>query len=88
MMPLHSCPAWLRILRPGVGEINSIIPFSVSTEGLDLSRTLFIGKSAGKVFGMQGAMGALVENVINIDAGVLDGLAASFIPGLTVSLAW
>ena len=69
-------------VAPGVGgEINSIIPFSVSTEGLDLSRTLFIGKSAGKVFGMQGAMGSLVENVINIDAGVLDGLAASFIPG-------
>lgn len=69
-------------VAPGEGgEINSIIPFSVSTEALDLSRTLFIGKSEGKVFGMQGALGALTENVINIDAGVLDGPAASFIPG-------
>lgn len=69
-------------VAPGEGgEINCIIPFSVSTEALDLSRTLFVGKSEGKVFGMQGALGALTENVINIDAGVLDGAAASFIPG-------
>lgn len=69
-------------VAPGEGgEINCVIPFSVSTESLDLSRTMFVGKSEGKVFGMQGALGALTENVINIDAGVLDGRAASFIPG-------
>ncbi len=69
-------------VAPGVGGvINCIVPFSVSTESLNLSRTIFVGKSEGNVFGLQGAFGSLTENTINISTGVLDGNTAKFIPG-------
>lgn len=69
-------------VAPGVGgEINCVVPFSVATESINLQRTLFVGKSLENCWGMQGALGSLVENVLNISAGVVDGHTAKFVPG-------
>lgn len=69
-------------VAPGVGgEINCVVPFNVSTESINLAATLFVGKTIENCWGMQGALGSLTENVLNISAGVLDGHTAKFVPG-------
>lgn len=63
------------------GFINAIVPFTVATEGINLARTIFVGKSTEGVFGLQGALGTMEENILNAKVGVLDGATAKLVKG-------
>lgn len=61
------------------GYVNSVQNFGIADAGVSPFRALFVGKSQDGVFSYSGPLGTLVENRIQIPAGVLDGLSVKFV---------
>lgn len=60
-------------------EINSLQPFSIATEALSPADTLFVGKLREGIWGMKGALSALVEAIIPCEDGVMDGGSVQYL---------
>lgn len=63
------------------GEINALLPLSVSSSGVSPYRAIFVGKSQKGIFVMKGALGTLEEVLVNAPTGVLSGATAKYVPG-------
>lgn len=63
------------------GEINSILPLSVSSSGVSPYKAVFVGKSQKGIFVMKGALGSLEEVLVNAPTGVLNGSTVRYVPG-------
>lgn len=78
---------WLGVSAQAVGrgvggKINSIAVFGLAAAGgVVPQRTFFVGKSQHGVYSYTGALGSAVENVLQIDAGVLDPDSVKFVNG-------
>lgn len=66
------------------GEINSLVPFGVSSVGVSPYRALFIGKSQVGIYQLKNSLSVsdLSEVLINDPVGVLNGDTVQYIPGV------
>ena len=66
------------------GEINSLIPFGVSSVGVTPYRALFVGKSQIGIYQLKGSLSVsdLSEVLINDPVGVLNGDTVQYVQGL------
>lgn len=84
---VNAVNAWLGVSAQAVGQgtggkVNSIAVFGLAqVGGVVPQRTFFVGKSKYGVFSYAGALGTTTENIIQIDAGVLDPDSVKFING-------
>jgi hypothetical protein len=73
------------------GEINCLQPFTMSTDSVSPSNSLFVGKSESACFSLRGPVSDLEEIRIRCSSGVMDGGTVKFIPytdgGVVIFLA-
>lgn len=62
------------------GKITCLVPFSLSTDSISPTRTVFVGKDGTQIYALKGSVGSFEEIQIRASVGVLDPYSVSTIP--------